>query len=117
MSPEEQRVAIAEACGWTHDSLDLPLKLGTKWVNPKGRINHQCLFPNFPSEVPDYLNDLNAMREAEKVLIAMGGLPTYQHFLRFNEIKDNDEDWYGEIHASAAQRAEAFLRTINKWID
>ena len=52
--------------------------------------------------MPDYLNDLNAMHEAEKVL--------------------NDHQWDDYIcqlghamGATAAQRAEAFLKTLNLW--
>lgn len=68
-------------------------------------------------DIPDFLNDLNAMHDAEKVLISRGGLPTYEHFLRFNEFKEDSLPWYGSVHATAAQRAEAFLRTIGKWIE
>lgn len=69
------------------------------------------------TDLPNYLTDLNAMHEAEKWLISKGGLPTYEHFLRYNEIKDDNEPWFGSIHATASQRAEAFLRTLNLWKD
>jgi len=54
----------------------------------------------------DYCNDLNAMHEAEKLL-------TYKQF------EDYLMELLGVIHepilASARQRAEAFLRTLDKW--
>ena len=103
MTPEEQIVAIAEACGWTD------IKRGPYDGLPFGRYKTHQL-----EGVPDYLADLNAMHEAEKVLIG--------------DEPENSELWcdfqtnlviacpaYLSYHATAAQRAEAFLRTIGKW--
>lgn len=59
MSPEAQRIAIAEACGWTEI-----------YDNPGMGVCGRG--PNFPQKgnicVPDYLDDLNAIREAEGTL-------------------------------------------------
>ena len=84
MKPEEQRIAIAEACGW-------------EW---SGEDN----LPNYPS-------DLNAMHEAEKIL-------------NTNQAADYCEllrpiicGCWRLVHATAAQRAEAFLRTLKLWTD
>jgi hypothetical protein len=52
---------------------------------------------------PDYVHDLNAMHEAEKVL---------------DETQAEDyEELLGEygFHSTARQRAEAFLMTLGKW--
>ena len=57
---------------------------------------------------PDYLNDLNAMHEAEKVL-------TDKQAILYDSILDLISGW--TFHRTAAQRAEAFLRTIGKWED
>lgn len=86
MSPEAQRIAIAEACG----------------------INHGVLYAG-----TDYLNDLNAMHEAEKILDKMQAR-AYSDFLGQSE---QDGTWAGChcFHQTAAQRAEAFLRAIDKW--
>jgi hypothetical protein len=61
----------------------------------------------------DYVNDLNAMHEAEE---------TIRHdkwkWLAFcNHLDDmcNDQWNTGSIRATARQRAEAFLRTLGKW--
>lgn len=56
-------------------------------------------------EPPDYLNDLNAMHEAEKT---MTGLQRDAYFDRLV--------WFGPpLFATAAQRAEAFGRTLGLW--
>jgi hypothetical protein len=99
MTPEQQRVAIAEACGWKTGYRDAVSSV---------------------TALPDYLNDLNAMHEAEKVLgILERG--TYQNILGLacGGIREDDGGHFvshrESIHATASQRAEAFLRTIGKW--
>jgi hypothetical protein len=63
------------------------------------------------TQSPDYLNDLNAMHEAEKMLNSesgyhgIGGYGLYLVALEHN------------VSATAAQRAEAFLKTLNLWIN
>jgi len=111
MTPEQQRIAIAEACGWTLD-LKSAIRVDGYRIEKWGKHPHEAL--------PDYLNDLNAMHEAEKVLTE-DQLSDYGAFLKG---KDNETvSLYTPEHreiakvamASAAQRAEAFLRTIDKW--
>jgi len=82
MKPEQQRIAIAEACGWG-------------------------VFANTRStDLLDYCNDLNAMHEAEISLTA----DQWYKYDSMMPLRDPQK-----IHATASQRAEAFLRTINKW--
>lgn len=114
MTPEEQRIAIAEACGWKINSTDS----GEALRDPQGRIVNAWY--NESWRLPDYLNDLNAMHEAEKVLFEIN----YKDSLNinyWNKIWDICGDSFGHIttvaHASASRRAEAFLRTIGKWRD
>ncbi len=62
----------------------------------------------------DYCNDLNAMHEVEKTLKGYQQIHTYVWHLH------NRKDWVTdfklmEVHASARDRAEAFLRTLGKW--
>lgn len=111
MSPESQRITIAEACGYK-DIARRVICEGTgmdTWVLSSGVIGMGG------REIPDYLHDLNAMHEAERALglhslnnraweyrMKLGGLvllPPLDHA------------------ATAAQRAEAFLRTLGKWED
>jgi hypothetical protein len=58
----------------------------------------------------DYCSDLNAMHEAEKVL-------TREQINAFCEklFPTNYCGVWWSIHATARQRAEAFLRTLEKW--
>ena len=68
---------------------------------------------------PDYLNDLNAMFEAEKVLTEAQKVEYARHiFCAEQQVhEESDETWHRCVFATAAQRAEAFLRTIGKWED
>ncbi len=70
-------------------------------------------------QVADYLNDLNAMHEAEKVRFSDN-----EDELTLNEwaynlyvvTRGNAEDKDVALaRATAAQRTEAFLRTLNLW--
>ncbi len=109
MNKEKQRIAIAEACGWKmHDHPDcLAKKEGwvsrdwETWVmNPSGLLV-------FKHDIPDYLNDLNAIHEAEKVLNNVQRERYRTELVYMHAGRD--------VFATAAQRAEAFLRTIGKW--
>lgn len=102
MTPQEQRIAIAKACGWK-SSKDLPFtRHGSTIVRnvPQEAWYHDsvagCTFAP-----PDYLNDLSAMHEAEKVL-------TEQQVIEYAER------WI-EWNSTAQERAEAFLRTLKLW--
>ena len=125
MSPEAQRIAIAEACGWqfhaicksynrTPATVARNLKLlGTVEGGPWDQ-----------AIVPDYLNNLNAMHEAEKMLDPL--LPEQSdersklfesYELEIEHLCDCSDPAISPIHATAAQRAEAFLRTTGKWVE
>jgi hypothetical protein len=105
MSDEEINEAIAAHCGWDFDP---------EWAREWGSRGRWVEEPEakqrkFRHAVPRYTHDLNAMHEAEKALT------------------DDQEAQYVTTlclqvqptprlhHATARQRAEAFLRTINKW--
>jgi hypothetical protein len=112
MTPEQQRIAIAEACGW---------KETEAWLDGRRCFERADINAGWDFDsLPDYLNDLNAMHDAEKVLgILERG--TYQNILGLacGGIREDDGGHFvshrESIHATAAQRAEAFLRTIGKW--
>jgi hypothetical protein len=62
----------------------------------------------------DYCRDLNAMHEAEKVL----GKKLSEYGNQLCEMTIVSKDDFPECyiwHATARQRAEAFLRTLGKW--
>jgi hypothetical protein len=108
MNTDKQRIAIAEACGWTviNDTLChvTPDRNGEPEIEPIARL-------------PDYLTDLNAMHEAEKVLTKNKSME-YAFRLADSWIlngEDKQPDLVRGFCATAAQRAEAFLKTIGKW--
>lgn len=104
MNPTDQRIAIAEACGWVYlGSTCLKHKAWKNWYHHKKTKFRR---------VPDYPNDLNAMAEAEAVMDERDLTYHYGHFL-YNIVVPFELQ---PFRASAAHRAEAFLRTLNLWI-
>jgi hypothetical protein len=106
MSPDKQNIAIAEACGVVSKDHWGPL-----YKTDRGYVR----------DCPEYVCDLNAMHEAEKVLT-----PEYQPAKGESQWSDylgwlgfcgenKTREVYECVTASAAQRAEAFLRTVKKW--
>jgi hypothetical protein len=71
----------------------------------------------------NYYGDLNVMHEAEKWVSEKGKEGDYWFFLReLLDFPEAESDWgkfyfFAAIHATARQRAEAFLRTIGQWED
>jgi hypothetical protein len=104
MSDKEQRIAIAKACGWkVRKNAHLAKPQGGEW--------------QYMDEIPDYLNDLNAMHEAIGTLL-FSQRRAYR--INLKEIMSKKINpaviCYSEcIDAPAAQRAEALLKTIGKW--
>jgi len=117
MTPEAQRIAIAESLGelnvrFTDSGLCIASIGGTEDGTFWGTHG-----------VPDYLNDLNAMHEAEsfirnaqdqmkyasETLMAMG----FDDLIEASDL-NVDYCWHA-MGATAAQRAEAFLKTLNLW--
>lgn len=73
-----------------------------------------------PASIPNYLSDLNAMHEAEGALYP--NTPN-KYIDTLKEVCGAVDPENGKLsvwmiaRATAAQRAEAFLRTIGKWKD
>jgi hypothetical protein len=111
MTPEKQRIAIAEACGWG---------LNYDWERPGigewwEKTGEQ---PRRSNDLPDYLNDLNAMHDAEDTLFGSVYDRYYNEIAKLIDPYDSDTARFADfavINSTAAQRAEAFLRTIGKW--
>lgn len=111
MSPEAQRIAIATVCGRQG-----PFNQ-REWLKEYDREDGDVFADlagtdtgGYRALVPDYLNDLNAMHEAEKVL-ADNQWTDYANAL--TDLAPCSRR--GMISATAAQRAEAFLKTLNLW--
>jgi hypothetical protein len=111
MTNEQINIAIAEACGWTDcsiiDGILCGLPIGVTSLNGRYDI------------IPNYCKDLNAMHEAEKTL----NFEQSEFFedelcdvaKKENDVLENPLPWrFSVCHATALQRAEAFLKTIGK---
>lgn len=108
MSPEAQRIAIAESQGWeqiVQASMDcwegLP-PVGSPWRES----GHE--------QIPDY-DDLNVIHELEKTI------PHLPYLYRLQEACGGRMETSGDlariIRATAAQRREAYLRCKGLWQD
>ena len=118
MSPEAQRIAIAKACGWT--------LVGINVTAPVPVFSSSQLTGRTPEGyvqlVPNYLNDLNAMSEAEKFLNNKAFIQSYLENIIVNVLEEHaqgdgslEETWL-VCQASAKLRAKSFLQTFGKWV-
>ena len=105
MTPDQQRIAIAQACGWT------PVQC-RKCKPNKCACDTDKPNPNTP---PNYLGDLNACHEMEKVLTDKGVNAWWAYVANINRNNPRPFGSESAVHATAAQRAEAFLRTLGLW--
>lgn len=99
MTYNEINIAVCEARGFMPETeKEIPYR--KIWVYG-GRTYCECDLPEL---------DLNAMHEVENLIVKNSPKRTiYVRFLR--DITADIDVW----HATARQRAEAFLRTIGKW--
>ena len=111
MTDKEINHCIAELCGWTeiHDS---GIWHNFKpWGYPPEKPGQGGNSYNF---LPDYCTDLNAMHEAEKVLAPRSWNNYSENWWNYSRNLACISDGRA-IHATARERAEAFLRTLGKW--
>ena len=110
MTNQQINIAIAEACGWTDCVFVESLKL-TKGFPPPNNPPIYGTYENGMAQLPNYCNDLNAMREAMLTLTNEQGFGFLWHL---NDMGFVGGDW--ELLTLDSQvLAEAFLRTIGKW--
>ena len=95
MTPEAQRIAIAKACPFVQSSPTCDYV----WTSPFGGLTRF-----------NPLSDLNAMHEAEKVLFGRQDWAACKYEEALHEATTS---W--TFHATADQRARAFLQTLNLW--
>ena len=121
MNTQKQQISVAKVCGWT-DFRTVPDELQPDIERLEGQNNSIFYSMGF-FEVPDYISDLNAMHEAEKVLTEAQrksyAANLYKVVFQVGQYKS---ETFVDIrfsfilsHATAAQRAEAFLRTLGLW--
>jgi len=106
MTDEQINQHIAEACGRKR-------RPDGDWYPDNGSAGTQAIL--------NYCTDLNAMHEAEKVLTKTQWANYMMHYLPsicWAVVTKQDAHQQGNvIHATAAERAEAFGRTLNLWTE
>ena len=114
MNTQQQRIAIALALGYTYEDKIIP--------NDGQEIQFRLWYPNgggmARSWPPNYPNDLNAMHDAWLTLSPSEKerFESELYSLVIGEAEYNRNDDAGWItNATAAQRAESFLKTLNLW--
>lgn len=133
MSPKAQRIAIAETMGARTGYR--PTIIGPElWVMAPSTAFWNRYASIRPEEeygshyLPSFLTDLNAMHEAEKVLtedkVNRSSEDQRCRYIRhLGKIVgcwrsgQEHNSLFQQAHATATQRAEAFLRTLNLWDD
>ena len=133
MTPEKQRIAIAEACGYK--IIDSPtaegfVRLQKPDGNPVCSVGQESRNNIWPAAIawnwiPDYLNDLNAMHEAVVTKWETDPYFGTSFAIELTEVVTGltysaqiaAECLEYMITATAAQRAEAFLKTLGLWED
>lgn len=123
MTKAQINIAIAEACGWKRVR---ETAYGPMGCPPGSDLS--CTSDDFfrtrMCPVPNFHENLDAMHEAESRFISdASSAMTYAMLLlrvrglavvsEYDEL-NYDYCWHA-CHATARQRAEAFLRTIGKW--
>ena len=105
MNKEQQGIKIAEACGFTDVK-----PLVVKNVKHKGDDKQVGIWSE-QGWIPDYLNDLNAMHEAEELCGEFYSIRSCVYDDWLSCVIGHEQKW----RATAAQRAEAFLKTLGLW--
>lgn len=130
LTPEEKRIRIAEACGMhgrfviikrrryyrAHGS-GYTDRISEAWVVDEAEARrhdypHDEPVTHHPAPMPDYLNDLDAIHEAEKTLTPDLWNSYVNHLEGLIEAEDQPERDFRWMTAAAAQRADAFLLTL-----
>ena len=115
MTNEEINKIIAEFRGWveyhpTPETISKGYPSYSYWTPPRDSKqfaeNWGKLELDYP---PNYCNDLNEMHEAEKMLNEK------QEDIMNSTLWDIMDGRKYLWHSTASQRAEAFVRTIDKW--
>lgn len=110
MTLDQQRIAIAEACGWEYANFNYLLH--GIWQNVGS-------FPNYPQ-------DLNAIHEARKALVTTTELRVkYLNALRAivarrcpkNKTGASLVTDYDLINAEAWEHAETLVKVSGKWVE
>lgn len=114
MTPEAQRIAIAQHLGWHGIENSGPLNFPWSGYPPTNAIIGQ------KQQLPDWGSDLNLMHEAEKHLGSINNLSKYTDYLDRVCVPTHIyplTHWQGVVMATSEQRLEAYIRAIGKWVE
>lgn len=119
MTNEEINKAIAEHLGWKLCEREVQGLNEVYWVPPGVKDCPEAVWAFCAQYPPEYATNLNAMHEAEKMLTESQReqfrdelVKTFSKRFGYRALIACIEEC---IHATASQRAEAFLRAIGKW--
>jgi hypothetical protein len=115
MDKTQQRIKIAEACGYVFE--ELRVRTPYKTIFSRRHNNGDGTYTDTTCKyLPDYLNDLNAMYNAIESLSYQDQVEWVYNLGEVLGFR-NRNDWteISMIQTTAEQRAEAFLRTLNLW--
>lgn len=129
MTPEAQLIAIAEVCRWKQireTGIWNHAVSGKNAVPSRGSVHRKRMEMGMPTGrdflLPDYPGDLNAMHEAEVEAIYAKGLGMVYLDVLTKLVNGAPPYEYKGVSlsrwnasATAAQRAEALLRTLGLW--
>lgn len=118
MTEEQINIAIAESLGWRRVKTDIEVFVFPP--NSKSGIGYLTKDLNHPrilGFLPNYAGDLNATNEMENALTDPGDFCAYaEELCKVVSRRKTDGPTYASVSATARQRAEAYLRTIGKWV-
>jgi len=107
MTDQQINIAIAESLGWTN-------------IN-HGTVQYTARMPNGKWDIiPNYTSDLNACHECVKTLTDAQRTTYREHLSKIWTRDYNSRCGLfprhdDSVNATARQRCEAYLRTIEKW--
>jgi hypothetical protein len=122
MDTKKINIILAEFCGWDCDPM-----VAREWESRGQWARHSTVDGGTivsKNRIPDYCNDLNAIHEVEAKLTSN---QRFEYFYNLNDavglVNSNSPAWIKEFSvidiatASAQQRAEALVKTLDKWVD
>ena len=114
MTDKEIKIAIAEACGFNKRKSRSCFEYVWVKVDDKRDSPREYM----ADELLDYVSDLNAIHQAEQILKPDEWHVYFNYLVTLiagNPKNPNHNDYPKVVHASAKDRAEALLRTVEYW--
>ena len=116
MTDDAQRLALAKVCFPGYSAIPITWWYTQEYDNTRDYVwaIKDGPFQIRSVKVPDYLDDLAAVYDAEDKL---DGYMMLKYTDILLSITGGAAGSFGHIHASARQRVEALLKVFNKWDD